>query len=168
MTLVERVGHDEVWGRDLFVMSIPKSEDLPRELSVSTARFVCLIAWDAQAAGTEQISAVARRLLDGGAVYVCAWGPDCERVHDIIDEQHVGLVPKSTVRSVVMTTWHDDESLEETLGFVLTAAIPDEAYAEECGSTLGISIGSSQWAAEIRRAFSRPREFVAQWTAESG
>src|SRR2546425_12625281 len=160
MTLVEQVGHDEVSGRDLFVISIPKSEDLPRELSLTTGRFVCLIAWDARAAGADEISAIARWLLEVGAVHVCAWGPGCERVHDIIDDEQLGQSPKSTGTAVVMTTWHDDESLVETLGFVLTAAVPDEEYEHECGSTLGISIGSSEWAAEIREAFSRPRDFV--------
>jgi hypothetical protein len=93
--------------------------------------------------------------LDAGAVYICSWGPDCERVHDIIDEEEVGPDPTVTTDSVVMTTWHADESLADTLHFVLSFTVPDDAYAEGCGSTLAIAIGSAQWTTEIRDAFSR-------------
>jgi hypothetical protein len=123
---------------------------------------VCLIAWDAQNASVEEISRIARGLLRQGAVYVCAWGPHCERVHDIVDEEHVGPNPSSDVSRVVMTTWHANESLAEAIRFALVDAWPDEFYAADCGSTLGLAIGSSLWAAEIRRAFSRPRQFVQQ------
>src|SRR5262245_29244509 len=116
MTFVERVGHDEAFGRDLFVMAIRTSGELPRDLSVTSAGFVCLIAWDARAAAPDEIAEVARRVLDAGAVYVCAWGPDCERVHDIIDEEHVGPSPGPTVNSGVRTTGHDDESRAGALG----------------------------------------------------
>ena len=57
--------------------------------------------------------------------------------------------------SVVMTTWHAQESLADALWFVLTAAIPDDAYAEECLAIVGVSISSRKWAAEIREAFRR-------------
>ena len=66
-----------------------------------------------------------------------------------------------------MTTWHDGESLAEVLGFVLTAAVPHEAYTRECGCTVAVSIGSVQWAEEMRSAFSRPSAFVREWAADS-
>jgi hypothetical protein len=155
MTLFEKIGREDVWGRDLFLLSVSRPEDMPRVISVSTPRFVCLLAWDARAAGVEEISAIARQLLDAGAVYICVWGPGCQRVRDIIDEESVGSNPAATIDSVVMTTWHGDESLADTLHFVLTTTVPDDGYTEGCGSTLGIAIGSAQWAAEIRDAFSR-------------
>jgi hypothetical protein len=42
-------------------------------------------------------------------------GPDCERVHDIIDEVIVNRNPGETDEDVIMTTWHDDEALNEAL-----------------------------------------------------
>lgn len=165
MGTIEKLGHDGVSGRDLFGLELAKSEDLPTDLSLTTPRFVCLVAWDARHASVDDISRVARRLLDQGAVYVCAWGPDCERVHDIIDEEHVGPNPSPDVRGVVMTTWHANEALAEAIRFALVAR-PDEFYEEGCGSTLGVAIGSSLWAAEIRTAFSNPRRFVQQQDSE--
>ena len=57
-----------------------------------------------------------------------AWGPDCERVHDIIDEEDIGPNPPPTMDRVVMTTWHDDKSLAEAIWFVLHNSWPDESY----------------------------------------
>jgi hypothetical protein len=167
MALLERLGHDEGLARDLFLLSIPGPKEMPHELSVATARFVCLIAWDARGVGVEEISAVARQLLNAGAVYVCAWGPGCERVHDVFDQERDGSATTANTDPVVMTTWHDDESLADAVGFVLTAAIPDAPYADHCGSTLALAIGSAEWATEIRGAFSEPREWVRQWGAKS-
>ena len=64
---------------------------------------------------TIEISDIANWALDQGAVYVCVWGPDCERVHDIIDEVIVNRNPGETDEDVIMTTWHDDEALNEAL-----------------------------------------------------
>ena len=80
------------------------------------------------------------------------------------DEEREAL-PES-LESVVMTTWHE-ELLAEALWYVLTAAIPDEGYAPHCRATVGVSIGSREWATEMRAAFSRPREFVAAIVDES-
>src|SRR3954467_9205564 len=99
---------------------------MPPVVSLPTPRFVCLLAWDARAATVEEISAIARRLLDAGAVYICSWGPGCECVHDIIDEEEVGD-GSHTTNSAVMTTWHADEPLADALDFVLTHTIPDDA-----------------------------------------
>jgi len=166
MTRLEKVGHDDETGRDLFVTLISSSADVPVDVQLTTRRFVCVIAWDARAASIADVSAVARWLLDSLAVYVCAWGPDCERVHDIIDEEHIGPNPDPTASPPIMTTWHDEQSLDDVLGFVLTTAMPDDAYVDECCSTLGISIESAEWADQIRAAFTEPRDFVRRWSDE--
>jgi len=153
--------------RDLFVLDIPTGDDLPTDLSLPSRHFVCLIAWDARNATNDEIAGVALGLLEQGAAYVCAWGPDCERVHDIIDEERAGPNPPADVSDVVMTTWHEDESLAEAIRFALVCAWPDECYAESCKSLLGVAIGSSSWAAEIRAAFSSPEQFVQRLDAET-
>ena len=60
-----------------------------------------------------------------------------------------------------MSTWHDDEPLAEAIWFMLFNAYPDDAFFDDCHSALGLSLGSSTWAAEIRRAMSDPRKFCA-------
>jgi len=59
-----------------------------------------------------------------------------------------------------MTSSHENEPLAEAIFFVLRCAYPDEGYEEDCGSTLGIAIGSPSSAAEIRDAFSNLERFI--------
>ena len=149
---LERLGRDTIAERDLFLLSLNSSEELVT-LSVPS-KFVCLIAWDAHDVSTDEIGRVTELLLDAGAVYVCAWGSDCDRVHDIIDE--LIAYAGATGRDVpfVMTTWHSNQPLAEAIDFALTCAVPGDEHLSACRSTLGIANGSSEWASEIRAAFS--------------
>ena len=158
--ILKQCGRDDVLDRDLFVLELLSPADFPVELSLPSPRFACLIAWDSRDASVDEVASIAQTLLDSGAVYVCAWGPDCERVHDIVDEIEVGLNSPTVVDRVVMTTWHSDEPLAEAIWFVLMNSFPDEGYEDGCGSTVGIAIGSPMWAEELRNAFATPREFV--------
>jgi hypothetical protein len=112
-----------------------------------------LIAWDARDASVDEIAAFVDRLIKLGGVYFCIWGPDCERVHDVADESdaHPG--------ATVMTTWHDKDSLEETLWFFLNGTWPDEHFLRTFHAALAISVGSSSWTSAMRGALCDPRTF---------
>jgi hypothetical protein len=158
---IERVGRDDVSERDLFVLEAATVADVPDQFSLSSKYFVCLLVWDAVTASVDEISSVARKLLDAGAVYISTWGQDCGRVHDIIDEVIVGPEPTDSEGPVVMTTWHEREELEEAIWFVLVAAVPDQEFQTECAATLAIAIGSPMAAAQVRKAFESPTVFRA-------
>ena len=90
----------------------PKSLQLPR-------RFRLFVAADSHDICTDAVSEFVIAVLQQGAVYCCAWGPGCERFHDIIDEvviadcvrerKFVGPSPSD----VIMTTWHSDEAYKK-------------------------------------------------------
>jgi hypothetical protein len=128
-----------------------------KDHALPEGRFVCLLAWDAAGVPSESIGRLARHLITNGCVYICAWGPDCERVHDIFDETDMELHAGDD--AVVMSTWHDREPLSEAIWFALNSTWPDEAYADGCNSVVGISIGNSGWTAEMSEAFKDPRAF---------
>jgi hypothetical protein len=140
--------------RHLFVLELADLRDLlPAQLDLPSPHFGCLIAWDASGATVDAIAAFVDRLIKSGAVYFCIWGPDCERVHDVADE--------SAARSgaAAMTTWHDKESLEETLWFFLNGTWPDGHFEQTFRAGLAISVGSSSWASTMRGALREPRTF---------
>jgi hypothetical protein len=153
MTTLEKLGFEEVSERNLFALYLESPESFPDVLSLGSPRFVCLLAWDSRDVDVSRVSELATKLLNAGAVYVCAWGPDCQRVHDVIDKVHVGPNPSPIVDRVVMTTWHSGEPLTEAIWFVLRCTNPDEGYALGCASTLGITIGNLGWHEEIYSAF---------------
>ncbi|MEM9421761.1 MAG: hypothetical protein AAF986_04530 [Pseudomonadota bacterium] len=62
---------------------------------------------------------ISRWLVDHGCLYMMAWGIECKRFHDYVDDANIQAFPGEEVpdEAFVMTTWHDDEPLEEVLWF---------------------------------------------------
>jgi hypothetical protein len=85
-------------------------------------------------------------------------------VHDLIDEVEAAREQANPDdESVIMTSWDREEPLSEAVWFVLYCSLPDDPYIDECKSALAISVGSSEWAAQIRAAFSDPKNFSNEY-----
>ena len=132
------------------------------EFGLPNGNFACLLAWDARAASIQVVSEFIEPLLRAGASYFVCWGPDCERVHDVIDEMVSKLGNELGVpdNSCIMTSWHAAEALHEALFFFLVNSWPDDHFFDTTRAGLAISIGSSAWASEIVHALDQPRSFV--------
>lgn len=162
MAETERTYKEQFNERDLFVLNLEKLEDFPAQLALSSPRFACLVAWDAREVDAAAVGLLARKLLHAGAVFMSTWGPDCERVHGIIDQEARKPAPSPDVplpNKVIMTMGHTGQPLAEAIWDVLYGSIPDEAYAGSCGCTLAVTIGSPAWGAEVRAAFTDPIGF---------
>ena len=166
MTEVERLGREEVWERDLFMLELKDISELPDNLRFPSRYFACLLAWDATGASADEIRSVGQKLIEQGAAYFVLWGADCERVHDLIDEvEAVREQANPDDQSVIMTSWHHNEPLSEAIWFVLHCALPDDPYIEDCKITIAISVGFSEWAAQIRAALTDPKKFSDEYLA---
>ena len=115
--------------------------------------FACLLAADARAVSDAQLLNLADHLLTRGLAYFCAWGPDCERVHDLVDHAVVLRTLRDGRLPPVMTTWHAAESLEEAAWFLLNAAHPDPTLAPTCQARLGIAVANTSWAIQLQYEF---------------
>jgi low affinity Fe/Cu permease len=137
----------------------PTSNPLP------AGRFRLFVAADISDVSVHAISEFASAALSQGMVYFSAWGRDCERLHDIIDEvivedeigEHRFVGP--TANDVVMTTWHEDETLEEALDFFTTSAIPTNGFAVNSSFRLVICIGNPDWAETATRVLKSTASF---------
>jgi hypothetical protein len=162
MSEIQKLGSDSVTQRDIYFLDINKPCEIPIEFHLSSPNFACLIAWDSLNATVEEISSVVEPLIKNGGSYFCTWGPDCERVHDIIDE--IGRMTHSDLGSpegsVIMTTWHKDEPIQEALYFFLCCSWPDGHYEGSTNSSLAIVIGNTEWAEEIKKSLRAPRQFI--------
>lgn len=157
---LQRMGHDPVTGRDLFLLRVP-TPALLEPFRPPTQHHVCLLIWDADRENPEAISRVADVLMTSGCVYLCAWGTACERVHDVFDESAAGAAQAEDDDSVVMTTWHAEEPLEEAIWFFLRCTSPDGRYAASSGSSVCIVIGDrGEWVATIQEALLQPIQFA--------
>ena len=75
-------------------------------------------------------------------------------MHDIIDEVVCNRNPDETDEDVIMTTWHEDEALDEALWFAVNSAFPAGAYEETCKTLAAIAVGSQDWGSQIARKLS--------------
>jgi len=138
--------------KDLYFSVVETLESAVRELQPSSRYFGLFIAVDALQIKSERILALAEALIPKGLACLCAWGPDCERVHDCFDEIEVATNIESTDDNVVMTTWHDDETLSEALWYFVNSAFAVEKYRADCKDWLTIVIGNPAWETEARAA----------------
>ena len=129
----------------------------PVDLLVPVPRFRLFIAADTTGSTVESLSEFAESALKQGMVYFSAWGPDCERFHDVVDEvileddlgKRLFIGPNR--QATVMTTWHGRDTLDEALDFFLNSACPTDGFAVDSDYWLGICINKSAWATVIRR-----------------
>lgn len=142
------VGHDR--GRGLYVLELatPHLEDFRSP----SARFGCFLVGDATALSDDDIRRLARSLLEAGAAYFATWGPDCRRVHDLVDMERPRDEPGEN--DVVMTTWHSDADLDAAIWESVFVDMPAGRYAEGCDSLIAIVLADPASAAQIRRRYS--------------
>jgi hypothetical protein len=146
------------------VVSIPELV-WPSALNIPSKRFRLLVAANTLELSVEVISAFALAASERGMVYFCSWGPGCERFHDIVDEVEVedSLGPQKFAGAkpddVIMTTWHDDEPLEEGLRFLAQLAVPTEGFAADSDFRIVICAGNSDWRAQSEK-FLQSCDFV--------
>ena len=130
---------DDRFERTVFLVAADTVDDWPLTPPWVSAAFGLFIASDQEIdAGT-----VAERAIAQGLALVAAWGPRCEHVEDIFDEERVGDGTRSeTDETVIMTTSHPDESLSEALDYFLVTSFPADAYVESCQAWVVFAIGS--------------------------
>jgi hypothetical protein len=138
--------------REAYFLWLDSLAKLPPDLVWPARRFTCLLLLDANSPASVSLSQFAEQLLRAGCVYLCAWGPGCEYVHDVFDDTIVGLEVHSGLHlGTVMTSWHSQESLSETVDFFARWAQPDEELKEDCDAAVAIAVARTDWAAEAER-----------------
>lgn len=142
----------DVFSRDLFLTSLRSWDDWPGQLQLPSQHFCLLVVGDARGVSDEPLGRFAIIVLDRGCVYVCAWGPDCERVEASFDREWAHRA-SATDPPVVLTVSHPDEALDEALDFITEVAWPNDAFAATCRSGLVVVVGNPDWAGWIRRRF---------------
>jgi hypothetical protein len=144
------IGKNEITERDIYLLSLPALQDHPTKLELPSQYFGAFLVCNADLIPDAVIVELAHSLLRQGMVYLCVWGKDCERVQDLFDDVIVELDPCETDKSVRMTIWLDDKSLDEALWDFLYVAFPADHYWENCKAELIVVAGDERMASQIR------------------
>jgi hypothetical protein len=138
----------------------------PPALQLPSQRFRLFVAANVAEISTKVISDFAFAALSKGMVYFCAWGPGCERFHDIVDElklkdergERKFIGPR--VGDVVVTTWHDCETLQEALEFFAICAAPTDGFEPDSHFRVVVCVNDRDWAATATRFLQSVEFFV--------
>jgi hypothetical protein len=139
-----------------FVVVERTSLTWPSELRLPSKRFRLFVAADVSNATVQLISEFAQHAIKSGMVYFCAWGPNCERFHDIVDESMMDETGEPTFVAptepdTIMTTWHESDSLEEALDFFVDLAHPTDGFEPDSNCWLAISVSNPEWAETLKQ-----------------
>lgn len=154
-------GADES-GRARVLHTFSDWSSLPASLPEVASPFLCLFVANATGRSAEAIGVVMRELMHRGCHYIVCWGPDCERVHDIWDEEYVYLHLDNLDHAPPGdSTWHSREPLDEALWFAMFVA---RACRDEEGHRTLLAVCEIQegWPKRIAEAFADPEGFNSE------
>ena len=146
------------WLFSAFMSSLPRNFAPP---TLPSPQFIVFVACDATNIDDEYLQAFARSALNSGAVYLCAWGPDCQRIENAFDH----LVETGQAGpSNLLTTSHSKETLESAMWFAMSCAWPPKALPsggfserdELCDSVVFLSVNGGDWDAVIHQGLADP------------
>lgn len=111
---------------------ITKCEDRPYSFvppPVSDA-YALLIAVTANDITAEEQSVISDMIIASGARYVAAWGHKCSAWDDSIDQAYIETDPNFSPPDdrFVMTTWHENETIEDAFEFLWMCGTIDDKY----------------------------------------
>jgi hypothetical protein len=139
------------------ILSIETIEQLFESIRPRNDLFTLLLAWDAPVVDHAQLEDWMRPVVEHGLAYFCAWGAQCEAVHDAVDRCDIAML-NGDIRedNIIMTTWHHDESLEEALQFFANCADLTGIRGTSIFDRFAVSVGNPKWAEEMRGLLSNP------------
>ena len=141
----------------------------PADIQIPNGRFRLFVAADVTGLSTELMSEFADAALQNGMVYFCAWGPGCERFHDIVDEvvveDEIGerIFVGKNESDTIMTTWHNDESLDEALAFFANLTCPTTGFERNSNFWVAVSVTNAGWACELQRCLEEAKLPIGDW-----
>jgi len=145
--LIEKINSRDQFEREIILISISDIKEFDLKALPQLSKYFTLFIANNEKVIINDYSHKAREIIKSGLAYLCAWGNECEKIHDIFDEEDVMLeldeANDSNDDNVIMTTWHKEESLKEALWFFLMNTSPTEKYYSECKNSLVLLIGDS-------------------------
>jgi hypothetical protein len=137
--------------RPIKSLLVPSLAELADAITRTKGYIALLLACDATLLSESEIAISLQPLVENRLVYLCAWGPDCSRLHDVADSDFARLEQVSSAMGwSLITTWHEDETLEEATWFFQNVAIPREEPARENYDRYAVSIGNAHWLEQIQ------------------
>jgi hypothetical protein len=145
-SMIEYIGKDPNLNRSMYILHLEDLDLVPD--SSKLKYFVVLLVEKIDNIDNKKVNSFITKLLDYGMVWLCTWGKNCELIHDITDEIYSNLdnsikyIKDEHSDDTIMTTWHNDEKLENVLWFSLNLTIPTDGFIENTKNIIIIVINN--------------------------
>ena len=156
MTKIVELGTAELTGRHEISLELASPEDWPSDWQPSSRHFALFLGWSEESLANALDKGFARRVTEAGIALLACWGPGAEKVHDLFDDVLAPLNQRSD--AVVVTTWHEDEKLEDAVEYFLVTAHPHTEYEQTCSTWVMASLGDQDLAKRMRQAHAKVRQ----------
>lgn len=145
--LVENINSKDFFERAIVLLSVSTIEEFNLKALPQLSKYFTLFIANNNEVNKSVYKNKANEIIKSGLAYLCTWGKECKKIHDIFDEEEVSLEIDNVVDpnddNVIITTWHNDESFKEALWYFLKNTLPTEKYYSECNFSLVLVIGNS-------------------------
>ena len=153
--LIEKINSKDDFGRKIFHINVSKFKEFDFKKLPQLSKYFTLLIINSDEVTTEDYSKKVVELINSGLAYLCAWGKDCEKIHDNFDEENVMMEINQEIEmdddNVIMTTWHQDETIKKALYYFLFNTAPAEKYYSDCKISLVLTIGDSNESENVRK-----------------
>ena len=151
----------EHWNRPIHFGTLPSLADWPRHRPPPLQDFALLLLVDSMGIPDAELEAFARLTVSQGMTYLCVWGPDCERFHDLVDQvviqREILLGRQGTPdERFVLTTWHDKDTLDQAIFYFLNCADPLGQPLDSSDCWAAVVVGRGDWAEHVRSRLADP------------
>lgn len=153
--IIERINSKDKFGRDILFISTECIEDFDLNKLPALSKYFTLFIANNIELDEDKYFEKAKELIKSGLAYMCAWGKGCSMLDDIFDDASVrmeieGEKETDDDENVIMTTWHEDETLKNALEFFLMNTSPTAKYFDECKTAIVLKIGDSSETKHLR------------------
>lgn len=152
------------------VIAVKSWREATADVVAPGRKFLLFVAADVGAADAADLVDWATPLVLGGCRGMAAWGANCTLVDDAFDWAVVWEeIQQDRELELVMTTWHDKDSLEEALWYFLRSM--PQVSAPELGdrySMVAVVEDRGDWLERVRAAFADPEGFCDHLLDEEG
>ncbi|MEW4563684.1 hypothetical protein AB1K70_14215 [Bremerella sp. JC770] len=144
--------------RDLYILECDSFADIfPAATTLPGDHFVTLLIANFALTTVDDLVSLSSHLIAAGSRYFCAWGPECKKAHLAFDLACCEFEAGND--SVILTTDHADESLDDAIWFALNCAVPAEPFDRDWRAIISICVNHKPAGQSVRRAFADPVEF---------
>ena len=146
--IIKKINNKDFFGRDIIYVFVNEIEKFDLTKITITAKYFTLFISNTLSLDIDIFFNKAKELLKAGLVYMCAWGNECEKIHDLFDDANVILEVDEEIKpliegNVVMTTWHENDTLQDAIEFFLMNTSPTEQFYDECKTSIVLQVGHS-------------------------